>query len=113
MENFIKISVEWKKSRKYGLNPHAVAQLIDENGTILKTVSSKTSGYGYDKLSQVVTECLYKLRIYKEYPSPAGINYVYSVLLEDGYKLYHLFNTKYFDGFIIKPVGRKKLSKLK
>lgn len=55
------ISIEWKKSRMWGMNPTATAQIIsqDANGNfIYENFSDSASGCGYDKESTVIAGCL-------------------------------------------------------
>lgn len=60
--NFIKILVEWKKSRIWGMNPTAEiwVQFFNKEDEIDSDYfrSSSISGYGYDKLSTAVAEAL-------------------------------------------------------
>lgn len=48
----IEVKVEWKKSKTWGMNPHAVAYHPGGAAT------AKASGCGYCKLSTVLAECL-------------------------------------------------------
>lgn len=58
----VKISVEWKKSRTWGANPHgeAWATFKDKEGNTASNYvqSGSISGCGYDKLSTAVAVCL-------------------------------------------------------
>ena len=56
-----RISVEWKKSRVWGYNPHATvdAWTVDSNGvTDCTTTTGRASGCGYDKQSAAIAEAL-------------------------------------------------------
>jgi hypothetical protein len=50
----ITISIEWKKSRMWGSNPHATAEVRYQDGTYAYREGYKASGCGYDKTSTVV-----------------------------------------------------------
>ena len=52
----IKISVEWKKSRMGGMNPHVT--LLAYSCDNCYTANSTASGGGYDKESQAIAEAL-------------------------------------------------------
>jgi hypothetical protein len=52
----IKISVEWKKSYTWGMNPHVELSAYSCNNCYTSTASA--SGCGYDKESQAVAEAL-------------------------------------------------------
>lgn len=51
----IDISIEWKKSRMWGYNPHLTAKIRHFDGTYTY-ISSKCSGCGYDKESTVIAD---------------------------------------------------------
>lgn len=51
----ISISIEWKKSRTWGSNPHLTARIQHLNGTY-SHFTSTCSGCGYDKESTVVAD---------------------------------------------------------
>ena len=52
---FIEISIEWKKSKLYGFNPHLSARIKHTDSTF-SYFDSKCSGYGYDKESTVIAD---------------------------------------------------------
>lgn len=58
----VKISVEWKKSRMWGMNPSAEcwATFINKEGNTdsVYVQSGSIGGCGYDKLSTAVAQCL-------------------------------------------------------
>lgn len=54
----IKISVEWKKSRMWGMNPNAKAFIQTKEQTGYTTYSGSIGGCGYDKLSTAIARCL-------------------------------------------------------
>ena len=51
----ILISIEWKKSRMWGMNPHLTAWVRFEDETNTKFCCT-ASGCGYDKESQVISD---------------------------------------------------------
>jgi len=69
------ISIEWKKSRTWGSNPHASVQVEyyptpergNENGSFERRDGYKCSGCGYDKTSTVVAEIFNNFLMYKLY----------------------------------------------
>jgi hypothetical protein len=50
------ISIEWKKSRMWGSNPHASAEVHFQDGTFERREGYTAGGCGYDKTSTVVAE---------------------------------------------------------
>jgi hypothetical protein len=62
----IRFSIEWKKSRMWGYNPHLVAECYHKDGTYTR-VEAKASGCGYDKESQVIADAFNVLLKYKLY----------------------------------------------
>ncbi len=57
----VKISVEWKRSRMWGMNPTGECWATFKDGSGTNSVyvkSSSIGGCGYDKLSTAVAECL-------------------------------------------------------
>lgn len=70
----ITISIEWKKSRMWGYNPHAMAEVTfnDKNSGEWRTGFYRKdgytcSGYGYDKESTVIAEIFNDFLKYKLY----------------------------------------------
>lgn len=51
------ITVEWKKSRMWGANPHATARAYYDNHSC-NTFTATAGGCGYDKLSTVVADVM-------------------------------------------------------
>lgn len=119
----IDISVEWKKNRTWGLNPHASVTLewVDEhNETDLEHLNGRASGCGYDKESAAVTEALNKSKKLLKYLAnvfPDGHEYIYpqtgelstsgtgmitikTLFFQAGFEKVGEFNTKTFDGYI-------------
>lgn len=59
------ILIEWKKSRTWGANPHATAEVSFQDGTFERQNGFKCSGCGYDKTSTVVAEIFNRYLKYK------------------------------------------------
>jgi len=64
--NEIRFSIEWKKSRMWGYNPHLTADCYHKDGTHTR-VQATASGCGYDKESQVIADAFNNLLKYKLY----------------------------------------------
>jgi hypothetical protein len=62
----IRFSIEWKKSRMWGYNPHLIAECYHKDGTYTR-IETKASGCGYDKESQVIADAFNELLKYKLY----------------------------------------------
>lgn len=62
--NKIVITVEWKKSRTWGNNPHAEVKVFYNNNQI-ETFTGSASGCGYDKRSAATSEALDKCELLK------------------------------------------------
>ena len=62
----IDISIEWKKSRMWGYNPHLSATIKHEDGSY-SYVNSKCSGCGYDKESTVIADVFNSCLAYELY----------------------------------------------
>jgi hypothetical protein len=60
----IEISIEWKKSRMWGNNPHLTAWVRFEDETSEKFCCT-ASGCGYDKESQVISDVYNEFLKYK------------------------------------------------
>lgn len=58
------ITIEWKKSRMWGYNPHATGQVSYKDGTGDRFYA-KASGCGYDKKSQVIADLFNQVLKYK------------------------------------------------
>jgi hypothetical protein len=61
------ISIEWKKSRTWGSNPHAMAEVLFHDGTFERRGGFTASGCGYDKESTVIAEIFNDFLLYKLY----------------------------------------------
>ena len=61
----IVISIEWKKSRMYGDNPHCEAKVYFEDGSSTRSKTYKASGCGYDKESTVISDVFNDYLAYK------------------------------------------------
>jgi len=124
--NKIVISIEWKKSRMWGSNPHADATIYHKDGSISYGFA-KCSGCGYDKESTVIADIFnnflrYKLfgelvpindnltnnskpygiyldTIYPHYSGGIGTNCYYDIAKAIGGKFEHTARGKSFDVF--------------
>jgi len=78
----IKITIEWKKSRTWGSNPHLEARIEHWDGSF-SYATATASGCGYDKESTVIADIfnqflkykLYKPLIPVAYNQPDGLPY--------------------------------------
>lgn len=61
----ITISIEWKKSRTWGSNPHAEAAVRFQDGTFERRNGYTASGCGYDKESTVIADIFNDFLKYK------------------------------------------------
>jgi hypothetical protein len=61
------ITIEWKKSRTYGMNPHATAQVYFHNREPIRQSGFTCSGCGYDKESTVIADIFNTFLKYKLY----------------------------------------------
>lgn len=107
----ITITIEWKKNRNYGLNPHASAEIITDKRRSTKVY--KASGCGYDKESTVVADLLNDVKelftipegelpyglTRGDYPfcGGVGMSCYYSIMKVLGGKLEHITGTKTVD----------------
>jgi hypothetical protein len=66
------ISVEWKKSRTWGHNPHASVRVLFADGTSTYRDGFTCSGCGYDKASTVVGEVFDTFLRYKLWEERGG-----------------------------------------
>ena len=62
------ITIEWKKSRTWGANPHATGEAITEDGYRL-VGTAKASGCGYCKRSTVIADLFNQFLRHKLYDS--------------------------------------------
>lgn len=75
------IAIEWKKSRMWGFNPSAEAQIEHHDGTYSHIGPFTCSGCGYDKESTVIAEAFNAALKYKLYgrkkrkEAPYGVYY--------------------------------------
>lgn len=83
----IRFSIEWKKSRMWGHNPHLEAQAIHKDGT-MSYFNTTASGCGYDKESQVISEAFNHLLKYKLYQLETAEGLPYGIYLDDNYKAF-------------------------
>lgn len=120
----ISISVEWKKNRTWGHNPHASVTLEwaeeqDSTNFTKEHLTGRASGCGYDKESAAVTEALNKSKKLIKYLTgvfPDGYQYIYQqtgelatsscgmetirrLFSQAGFDEVGRFSTKTFDGY--------------
>ena len=81
----IKISIEWKKSRMWGMNPHLTASVWFEDGTFTEFCCT-ASGCGYDKESQVISDVYNEFLKYKLYQLETAEGLPYGIRANDEYK---------------------------
>ena len=96
----IEISIEWKKSRTWGANPHLYAFIRYADGST-GDFNSTCSGCGYDKESTVIARlfnyCL-KYRLYDLLGEEKNTPYGISLVKEDAKK--YPASRPYYDGGI-------------
>lgn len=61
------IKIEWRKSRMWGMNPHAEVEVSFNDGTFERRDGYTVSGCGYDKESTVIAEIFNDFLRYKLY----------------------------------------------
>lgn len=61
------ITIEWVRSRTWGMNPKASAEVEFHDGSFGRSEGHRCSGCGYDKASTVVAEIFNKFLKYKLY----------------------------------------------
>ena len=81
----IQISIEWKKSRMWGTNPHLTAYVNFENGTNTQFYCT-ASGCGYDKESQVISDLFNEFLKYTHYDLETAENLPYGIRANGEYK---------------------------
>lgn len=64
------IAIEWKKSRTWGYNPHASAEIHYRDGSFGRFNGYTCSGCGYDKTSTVIAEIFNDHLKYKLWKKP-------------------------------------------
>ena len=115
----IRISIEWKKSRMWGHNPHLDAYIIHEDGSS-SNFTSRASGYGYDKESQVIADCFNNSLAYKlfelgedtqlpygiyikhpHYSGGIGTNCYYDISKAIGFEFKKVASGKTYDAFTV------------
>lgn len=55
------LSVDWRRSAMWGLNPHCIAHVVTDSGKFYQ-FEGTASGCGYDKLSASVADALYQCK---------------------------------------------------
>jgi hypothetical protein len=91
------ISIEWRKSRTWGHNPHAEVAVEFHDGTFIRKDGYKCSGCGYDKESTVIAEIFndfLRYKLYEKHELESRIN---------GETTNHPYGVYYYDGKVIPP----------
>lgn len=114
----VTITIEWKKSRMWGSNPHCEASVEFHDGTYERSPVFKCSGCGYDKTSTVIADVFNRYLLYKLWAmtpeqikggrgsgdkgnAPYGINYRQAETWKDSYgREHHNPEHRYFAGGI-------------
>lgn len=91
------ISIEWKKSRTWGANPYASAQVYYKDGTAENKSGYTCSGCGYDKESTVIAEIFNDFLLYELYKKHKKESYI------NGEKCDHPYGVYYYGGKHLKP----------
>lgn len=86
---YIRINIEWKKSRTWGANPHAEAVVNFKDGTGERKDGYTCSGCGYDKESTVIAQIFNDFLKYKLYQELKG---------EQPYGMYNRNDWRGYDG---------------
>jgi len=66
----ITFSIEWRKSRTWGANPHMECRVSFQDGTFEYREGFTCSGCGYDKESTVIAQAFNEFMKYKLYQKP-------------------------------------------
>ncbi len=82
------ISIEWKKSRMWGSNPHAEARVSYDNGTGAVLNGFTASGCGYCKESTVIAAIFNASLRYKLHEKPSLDEAPYGIHNYSGHKGY-------------------------
>jgi hypothetical protein len=88
------ITIEWKKSRTWGANPHAYADVIYKDGTRGQTKTYKASGCGYCKESTVIADIFNELLKYRLYEFTANDKLPYGIRIWES----ELGTRRYYEG---------------
>lgn len=96
----IEISIDWKKSRMWGMNPHLEAWVSFKDGTGIR-FNATCSGWGYDKKSTVIADVFNNFLKYKLYGEFQPVNNERGTIRDNGlpYGIY-LGDYRYFPGGI-------------
>lgn len=77
------ISIEWKKSRTWGHNPHAIAEVEFLDGTFRRQEGFTCSGCGYDKESTVVAQVFNAFLKYKLWERKSKSEKPYGITIQE------------------------------
>jgi hypothetical protein len=103
----ITITIEWRKSRMWGNNPHAEAEVYFKDGTFERKDGYTCSGCGYDKESTVIAEIFNDFLRYKLYQKHYTKSFINGEEVNHPYGVYYYngkIGDKHEDGYIRKPV---------
>lgn len=93
----VTITIEWKRSRTWGANPHAAAKVQYQDGIYGHFDGFKCSGCGYDKESTVIAQIFNKVLIYKLYQKHKWTDSINQKETNHPYGVY------YYDGDVGQP----------
>ena len=85
----VTISIEWKRSRTWGSNPHATAEVVYKDGTHAYLDGFTCSGCGYCKESTVIAEIFNATLRYRLHEIGSTDKHPYGVYLREEYKSYN------------------------
>lgn len=86
------VTIEWKKSRMWGHNPTAEAEIRFKDGTFKRSASYNCSGCGYDKESTVLAYAFNDYLLYKLYTKRKWTDSI------NGEKTNHPYGVYYYSG---------------
>ena len=100
------INIEWRKSRTWGNNPTAYAEVHFKDGSFERSRDYKASGCGYDKESTVIAECFNEYLRYKLYEKHKLASSINGEKVDHPYGVYYYGGKegqKHESGYISKP----------
>lgn len=100
------ITIEWRKSRMWGFNPYAEAQVYYQDGTFERREGYTCSGCGYCKESTVIAEIFNAFLSYKLYQKHRWVDSINGKKANYPYGVYYFggnHGEKHESGYISKP----------
>ena len=100
------ISIEWKKSRTWGANPHAIAQVEYQDGSYNRFSGFTCSGCGYCKESTVIAQIFNHVLRYKLYQQHDWSDTINQQSTNHPYGVYYFggdTGVRHDDGYAPKP----------